>query len=265
MAPNMGCGHCEVCIQGFTQLCQNYFSFGVVIDGGFAQYMKVPSATIRQGNLAEIPDHMSYEEAAMVEPLACTYRGLMACHPQPTETVLVVGVGAIGLMFVQLSKMLGTQVIVSSTNDQRNKMAQKFGADTILNPKKVDFKDTILANTGGRGVDVAIVAAPSSQAQSEAIEVLAHHGRINFFGGLPKGQEITPVNANLVHYKELTLTGTTGSSVEEYRTALALVGSGKIDVKSLISHRFPLGDIKEAFETARSRKGLKTIVLPNQH
>jgi 2-desacetyl-2-hydroxyethyl bacteriochlorophyllide A dehydrogenase len=208
---------------------------------------------------------MSYEEAAMVEPLACTYRGLMACHPQPTETVLVVGVGAIGLMFVQLSKMLGTQVIVSSTNDQRNKMAQKFGADTILNPKKVDFKDTILANTGGRGVDVAIVAAPSSQAQSEAIEVLAHHGRINFFGGLPKGQEITPVNANLVHYKELTLTGTTGSSVEEYRTALALVGSGKIDVKSLISHRFPLGDIKEAFETARSRKGLKTIVLPNQH
>jgi threonine dehydrogenase-like Zn-dependent dehydrogenase len=263
-APNMGCGHCELCIQGFTQLCRNYFSFGVVIDGAFAQFMRIPSAAIEQGNLAEIPDQMTYEEAAMVEPLSCTYRGLMAGRPKPGETILIIGVGAIGLMFVQLGKMLGTRIIVSSTNDDRSRLAREFGADFTFNPKEVDFHETVLSATEERGVDVTIVAAPSSQAQVSAIEVLAHHGRINFFGGLPEGNEITPVNANLVHYKELIITGTTGSTVKEFRTALSLVSSGKVDVASLITHRFPLEQVTEAFQSTQSRKGLKTIVLPNR-
>lgn len=263
VAPNMGCGHCDLCIQGYTQLCDDYFSFGVVIDGGFAQFMRLPAATIEQGNLAEIPASVSYAEAALVEPLSCVYRGLMSCQPKAGETVLIIGVGAIGLMFVQLAKLFGSYVVVSSTNDTRSKVAKKFGADLTFNPRKEDFHEAVLSATGGEGVDVSIVAAPSSQAQTKAIEVMAHHGRVNFFGGLPEGKELTAVNSNLVHYKELTLTGTTGSTVQEYRTALSLVSSGNIDVKNLITHRFPLKRIDKAFETARSGEGLKTFVLPN--
>jgi L-iditol 2-dehydrogenase len=262
-APNMGCGICDLCVQGNTQLCKDYYSFGVVINGGFAQYMKIPAGAIEQGNLSEIPENITYEEAAMVEPLSCALRGLMSTNPKLGETILIIGVGAIGLMFVQLAKNQGLKVIVSSRNDQRSELARKFGADLTFNPTKEDFHETILAATDGLGVDIAIVAAPSSEAQKNAIEVLAHHGRINFFGGLPKGNSITPIDANRVHYKEFTITGTTGSSVKQYRTSLKLVENGLVKVDSLITHKFPIEEVKDAIESVRSKNGLKTILVPN--
>ena len=262
-APNMGCGTCDLCVEGNTQLCKNYYSFGVVIDGAFAQYMKIPAGAIEQGNLSEIPADISFEEAAMVEPLSCALRGLMSTNPKLGETILIIGVGAIGLMFVQLAKNQGLKVIVSSRNDQRSELARNFGADLTFNPTKEDFHETVLAATGGRGVDIAIVAAPSSDAQKNAIEVLTHHGRINFFGGLPKENSITSIDANLVHYKELIITGTTGSSVKQYRTSLNLVKDGMVKVDSLITHKFPISEISEAIESVRSKNGLKTMIVPN--
>ena len=265
VAPNMGCGHCGECVQGSTQLCQNYFSFGVVIDGAFAEYMLLPQAAMDQGNLFEIPEGMSFEEAAVAEPLACAYHGYMACRPSPGERVLVVGVGPIGLMFVQLAKALGAgQVIVSSTNDARGRQAREYGADLSINPKKEDLEQAVLAATGGEGVDIAIVAAPSPEAQTQAVELLAYHGRLNFFGGLPVEHEMVPINANRVHYRELYLTGTTGSSVKEYRATMDLIARGRVDVASLISHRFPLSQAAEAVKFARSKQGLKTLILPHE-
>ena len=262
-SPNMGCGTCDLCLQGFTQLCSKYFSYGVGIDGAFAEFMRIPSAAFTQGNVSEIPGNLSYEEAAMIEPLSCVVRGLSACNPKLGETVLIIGVGAIGLMFVQLAKLQGTRVIVSSRNDQRSQLAKKFGADFTFNPQQDDFQQAVLAATDGRGVNVAIVAAPSKEAQAAAIEVLAHHGRINFFGGLPRDDEITHVNANLVHYKELNITGTTGSSILQFRTALSLVKNGMINVSDLITHRFPLKEIPLAIQSVRSKQGLKTMIQPN--
>jgi len=264
LAPNMGCGHCENCIQGYTQLCENYYSFGVVIDGAFAQYMKVPAGTIEQGNISQMPDNLSFVEASLIEPLSCAYHGYMACKPNPGESVLIVGVGAIGLMFVQLARALGAgRVIVSSHSDLRSEQAVQFGADCTFNPKVSNFKEEVLKTTNNRGVDIAVIAAPSGAGQTNAVEIMAHHGRINFFGGLPKGSEMVSVNSNLIHYKELTITGTTGSTKKEYRTSLSLVERKIIEVKSLASKSFPLKNVVEAFEYARSKQGLKTIVLPN--
>lgn len=262
-APNMGCGICDLCIQGNTQLCPDYYSFGVVIDGAFAQYMRIPAGAIEQGNLALVPDNLSFQEAALVEPLSCALRGWMSCRPQVDETALIIGVGAIGLMFVQLARLQGLRVIVSSRNEERSALARGLGADLTLNPTKVDFREAVLSATGGRGVDVAIVAAPSGEAQRQAIEVLAHHGRINFFGGLPQGKNITPIDSNLIHYKELVITGTTGSSVKQYRTALSLVAAGKVEVASLITHRFKIEQVGEAIESVRAKQGLKTVIEPN--
>ncbi len=264
IAPNMGCGRCNLCILGFTNLCENYYSFGVVIDGGCAQYMRVPAGAITQGNISVIPENLSFEEAALVEPLSCVYHGLMASKLMPGEDILVIGAGAIGLMFVQLAKALGAgRVFVSSYSNPRSDLAKQFGADLIINPKIDNLKETILKETNGRGVDIAIIAAPSREAQSSAIEILAHHGRVNCFGGLPSGQEMVSFNSNLIHYKELCLTGTTGSSVKQFRTSLFLVASGKVDVRSLATKCFSIKDVDEAFEYAASKQGLKTIVLPN--
>jgi L-iditol 2-dehydrogenase len=225
--------------------------------------MLIPSATIQQGNISELSPDTSYEAAAMIEPLACVYRGLMSCRPEPGESALVIGVGPIGLMFVQLAKIAGLKVIVSSRNQERNQHALDFGADLVFNPKEVDFQEAVLSATGGKGVDIALVAAPSGEAQTAAIEVLNHHGRINFFGGLPKDQRMTPVDANLVHYKELTITGTTGSTIKQYRTVKELVESSRINVEGLITNRFPLNEVKAAFQAAKSKTGLKTMVFPN--
>jgi len=111
-------------------------------------------------------------------------------------------------------------------------------------------------------VDVAIIAAPSAVAQSQALEMMAYHGRINFFGGLPKGAETTHLNANLIHYRELTVTGTTGQTVREYRTTLNMIANRNIEVRDLITGRYPLGEIATAVEYARSLRGLKTMIFP---
>jgi L-iditol 2-dehydrogenase len=265
VAPNMGCGHCDRCIRGETQLCADYLSFGVGLDGGFAGYMRIPHEGIAQGNVIEIPDRVGFEAAALNEPLSCAYRGMMACRPEPGESVLIVGAGPIGLMHLLLAKAIGAGlVIVSSTSTGRGQQAKRFGADAVIEPGAQDLAKAVNELTLGRGVDIAIVAAPSSEAQAQCVEVLAHHGRVNFFGGLPKGNEGTKIDANLVHYRELVLTGTTGQTVHDYRTAMGLIASGKVDVGPLASEIFPLRDIQEAFKMARSKSNLRTMVHPWQ-
>jgi L-iditol 2-dehydrogenase len=263
IAPNMGCGHCENCIRGFTQLCATYISFGVVIDGAFAEYMLVPEPAFSQGNISPIPAGVSFEEAALNEPLSCVYHGLMACSPKPGETVLVVGAGPIGLIFTRVAEAVGAgMVILSEVSPERSEQAKNLGAATVINPLETDLKEQIFGLTGGRGVDIAVVAAPSSAAQSQVIDVLAYHGRVNFFGGLPKGSPPTGVDANQIHYRELTITGTTGQTVNEYRTTLQMLADGQVSVKDLVSACYPLDDIAAAIDYAGSRTGLKTIVGP---
>lgn len=264
ISPNYGCGHCDNCIQGYTNLCANYVGLGVVADGGFAEYMLIPEPSIHQGNVIELPDGVSYEEAAVVEPLSCAFHGMMACHPKPGENVLVVGAGPIGMMHARIAQMLGAgKVIISEINPQRAAEARALGAEYVVNPLEVDFAGYIQDLTGGKGIDVGIVAVGSAAAQKQCLEVMGYHGRVNFFGGLPKDAEMTQLNANLIHYRELTITGTTGQTVKEYRTAVELVANKSLAVSDLISKKFSLDNMVEAVEYARSQQGLKTLVIPN--
>jgi L-iditol 2-dehydrogenase len=116
--------------------------------------------------------------------------------------------------------------------------------------------------TGGRGADVVIVAAPSREGQQMALEMVAWRGRISFFGGLPHTDPIAPLNSNLIHYKECFVTGASSSTSQQNVAALRLLASGRIQGQDLITHRFPLEQINAAFETARSKVGLKVMVEP---
>lgn len=264
LSPNMGCGHCDMCIQGYTQLCANYISFGVYLNGGFAEYTLIPREAIEQGNVVELPANLSFEEAAVNEPLSCAFRGMMACHPQPGETVLVVGSGPIGLMHMKVAKAVGAgKVIISEPSPERAKQAKEMGADYVVNPREQNLAEAIAELTSGRGADVAVVAVPSGAAQAETLGLLAYHGRINFFGGLPKGNDLAQIQSNLVHYRELVITGTTGQTVKQYRTTMEMIGNGQIEVASLVTDKFALKDAVAAFEKATDRTGLKTMILPN--
>jgi len=263
MAPNMGCGHCRQCISGKNNLCANYNAPGITFDGSFAEYMRVPSAAIQQGNLIPIRKDVDPAAAALIEPFACVLCGQGAVYIQPGESVLVVGAGPIGIMHVMLAQLRGAgRVIVSELIPERAAQARDFGADWVVNPAEEDLPAVIEEQTNGMGVDVTIVAAPEHRAQETAVELAAIGGRINFFGGLPKDRPTIQINSNLVHYKELIVTGTTACSKQDCHRTAAVVNSGRIDLSRLIGARFPLSEVIEAFCVAESGKALKVVLEP---
>ena len=263
MAPNMGCGHCRQCISGNNNLCAFYDAPGITFDGSFAEYMRVPSAAILQGNLIPIGKKVDPAAAALIEPFACVLRGQDAVNIRPGESVLVVGAGPIGIMHAMLAKLHGAGiVIVSELIPERAAQASEFGADRVVNPAEEELPEVIQELTNGEGVDVIIVAAPAKTAQTMAVELAAIGGRINFFGGLPKDSPTIQINANLVHYKELIVTGTTASSTQNCHQAAEIVNSGRIDLSRLIEARFPLGEAIKAFSVAGNGEALKVVLEP---
>jgi len=260
MAPNIGCGVCWQCINGQSNYCENYEAIGISMDGGFSEYMRIPSRYITQGNIVILPETVSFEEASIGEPLSTVVCAAEAVNTSPPDVVLIIGAGPMGVLHLMMSKLRGAQkVIVSEINPIRSKQANDFGANIVVNPQTENLKEIINNSSYGRGADVIIIAAPSGKAQEESLELVARQGRINFFGGLPKGQDTINFKSNIVHYKQIMLTGTTGQSLAQYRKALEIISSKSIDVNKLISARYSLKDAQEAFERAQSEDVLKVV------
>jgi L-iditol 2-dehydrogenase len=263
VAPNMGCGHCAQCISGNNNLCANYDALGVTIDGAFAEFVRVPANSIYQGNVIKINEDIDPAVAALMEPFACVLRGQDALHIQPGEVVLIIGAGPIGVMHTKLAKVRGAgRVIVSEPMPERAAQVGRMGADRVVNPTTEDLQAVLAEESSGRGADVIVVAAPVHAAQESALQLAAIGGRINFFGGLPKDRPNIQFDSNLVHYKELVVTGTTACSTNDCWRAARLVNSGRIDLSDLVSLRFPLREAQAAFAAAEDRKSLKIVLEP---
>ncbi|MCR4401584.1 MAG: zinc-dependent dehydrogenase [Firmicutes bacterium] len=263
VAPNIGCGTCPECVRGLGHLCADYKAIGVSLDGGFAEYVLFPREAVANGNVCKIPESVSYEEAAVNEALACCYNGFQACRTQPGDTVVVIGAGPIGALHVLLSKLAGArEVIVSDVVEDRLASMESLGADLTVNAGKRDLAQAVKDRTRGRGADVVIVACSSAEAQQQALELAAVEGRVNFFGGLPRGKENVVLNTNLIHYKQLLVTGTTRSSIHQFRKTLEILASGRLDIKPVITGRIGLREIAAALSGTRDGKRLKTVVVP---
>lgn len=261
IAPNMGCGHCRQCVTGNNNLCANYDAFGITIDGSFAEYMRIPASTILQGNIMPLDAGVDPAAAALVEPLACVLRGQNAVRVGLGDVVVVVGAGPIGAMHIMLARLRGAnRVIASEMIAERRDQALRFGADAAVAPDAL--AEAVAEASHGEGADVIIVAAPAHAAQEAAIGLAAIGGRINFFGGLPKERPTIQLDSNVVHYKELIVTGTTACSTADCRQAAAIVNAGRLDLTALISARFPLGEAAAAFAAAEDRKSLKVVLEP---
>jgi L-iditol 2-dehydrogenase len=263
IAPNMGCGHCRQCVSGNNNLCADYEAPGITFDGSFAEYLRIPAAAILQGNLIPVSKSIPPAVAALIEPFACVLRGQDALHIQPGETVLVVGAGPIGMMHLFLAQFRGAgKVFVSELIPERLSMAKDLGADRVVNPSDEDLGIVLGNETAGYGVDIVIVATPAHTAQEQALEFAGIGGRINYFGGLPKDRSTISFDSNLVHYKELVVTGTTACSTDDCRRAAAILETGRIDLSVLVGSRFPLSLAEEAFKAADEGKALKVILEP---
>jgi L-iditol 2-dehydrogenase len=262
-APNTGCGHCLQCISGTNNLCSQYDAIGVTSDGGFAEYVRIPANSVRQGNIIPINFTVDPAVAALMEPFACVLRGQNALHIQPGEIVLIIGAGPIGVMHVKLAKARGAgKVIVSEPIKDRAEQAKRMGADKVINPATEDLKKALLEESQGRGANVIIVAAPVHVAQEAALDLAAISGRINYFGGLPKDRPTINFDSNMVHYKELVITGTTACSTADCWQAAQIVNSGLVDLSDVVSQRFPLSEAVQAFAAAEDRKSLKIVLEP---
>jgi len=261
--PNMYCGKCPYCVQGKHELCQNRYALGLDVDGAFSEYMMIPKEAYSSGLIFRIPDIVSFEEAALTEPLSACLHGQLFAPLKMGDIVTVIGTGPIGIMHVILAKGMGaSKVIACDIDDRRLTQARNFGADYIINPEKEDFVGKIKEITAGHGSDFTIVAVSSPRSQQDALTVAADEGRINFFGGLPSGKEIVPLNTNIIHYKELRVFGTFAQSIHEYAQALQFISTKKYPVEKIITDKYDLKDISLAFTKAISKESLKICINP---
>ncbi|TET12199.1 L-threonine 3-dehydrogenase [Candidatus Aerophobetes bacterium] len=257
------CGVCKFCKNGLGNNCSINYAIGYQFPGGFAEYIPLNETTVKYGPLHKIPDNLSFDEASLAEPLACCLNGYELANLRIGDTVAVIGAGPVGLMLVELAKNLGAgKIILSQRSKERLKVAKKFSADIFISSSEENFRQRVMEETKGEGVDVVMVACANPFAQQEALEVLGHRGRVNFFGGLPPGSAKIKIDSNLIHYRECFVLGSHGSTPRQHKIALDLLSRGIIKGKDFITHHFGLDEIKKAFKVAEKHQGLKVIVNP---
>jgi L-iditol 2-dehydrogenase len=228
--------------------------------GSYAEFIKVPAAIARI-NLQELPSHLTYEEAAVTEPLACCLHGIEKCNIEPGDTIVIIGEGPIGLLHLQLARLMGGRtLIVCGLIDERLKKAEELGADITINaPIEKTIKE-IKELTKGYGADVVIEAVGLPETWEEALRVVRKGGTVLEFGGCPPKTEIR-VSTEQLHYGETTLIGAFHATPSDFRKALTLIASDSVKVKPIITNKMPLEKISEAFKVlTTSKKELKIAI-----
>jgi L-iditol 2-dehydrogenase len=263
VAPGHGCGTCRMCREGYPNVCTSPFpSLGYKVNGGFEEWFAVPENIFRLGFVNPIPEGLSFVQASVSEIIACCLNAQANTPVREGDAVLVMGGGPAGIIHSQLARRAGARrVMITQRGRARLTLAgSRFPVDRLICSSEEDLEAAVREETGGAGADVVYVAAPSAEAQEEAVRLAAHRGRINFFGGLPRGANTIRIDANAVHYKELSIGGASSSRPEDNRLALRLLAERVIDPDALVTHTFPMDRIVEAFDVAEARTGIKVVV-----
>ncbi len=256
---HVACLTCHYCLSGDYTLCEQFHKTNIK-PGGFAEYFRVPVPNLRLDTL-KIPSTLSFEDATLIEPVGCCVRALRKCGVRAGNSIAVIGAGATGLIHAALAKIYGASpIIVSDLIDFRLSFAKKFGADVVVNSKREDLNETVKNETDGRGVDLAVVTAPSLEAYKAGIEVCRRGGKLCVFAPTTPGKHLE-ISPKELFFSELQIIPSYSTSHLETRAALRLIESGKIRVEELITHRFKLEETAKAFTTAlEGRESLKVVV-----
>ena len=243
------CLHCTMCQKGKYNLCENM----IWLWGAYAEYIKIPARTVLV-NMQKIPEHVSYEEAAITEPLACVLHGVEEARVKLGDTVAIIGAGPIGLLHLLTVKRMGAEkTIMIDLVDERLNFAKKLGADETINGGKENAVEKVRQLTAGYGADVVIEAIGLPATWEQALKLARKGGTILEFGGCPPATEIK-LNAETLHYGEQTVLGAFHTTPLHFRKALNLISSRTIDVRPLVTRRMKLDKIKEAFEILSTSK-----------
>jgi len=260
------CGQCINCLKGMQNLCNNKMAVSYQYDGGFADYVAVPRRHVVAGGVLPVPEGLSFTEVSITEPFSCALNGQELSRVGLGDVVCVIGAGPIGLMHCMLGKARGAaRVILTDVSSARLELSRDFPEiDYRIDASREDPVKKVMEITGGVGADVIITAAPSGEAQVQAIKMAAKRGRVNLFGGLPKGNSETTFDSNIIHYRELFVHGSSDSTIPYMRTILDMMGAGRLSPGRLISKVLPLSKFREGFELAASGNALKVVLEPGK-
>jgi L-iditol 2-dehydrogenase len=259
-AIHVPCFTCHYCNKGQYTLCAQFKNTNIE-PGGFAEYIRIPEEHVK--HLVQIvPENISIEEATLAEPVACCIHGLKAADIKPGDSVMVMGAGQIGSIHGQLAKLKGAdKVIITDISEFKLRKAKELGVDFTVNVLKENLSERIEEITGGNGVDIAIIAAGNSSLLSEAVRLLRRGGKIIVFSPFDK-DNMVKIDAGRFFRDEISIIGTYSVTPYDFPEAMDIIEKGKINIKSMITHTFPLEKLKEAVELAADpeKESLKIII-----
>jgi L-iditol 2-dehydrogenase len=252
------CLNCFYCHKGLENLCEDL----LFNNGAYAEFIRIPSRIV-QRNLYEIPAHLTYQDAALIEPLACVLKGLEETRVRPADNVVVIGQGPIGLMFVRLAKVYGARVIALGRRTSQLERALRMGAhDALLNADSEDVVRQVRGLTGGHGADIVIEAVGSPETWELSVKLLRRGGTVNFFGGCPNDTRVT-LETSLLHYSELSCLASFHHTPYYIRKSLDIVSRGDITSRDFVNGEEPLNNLNDVLRHLMSHNGhMKTAIIP---
>lgn len=252
------CETCFFCRRGLENLCEDL----LFNNGAYAEYIRIPARIVRS-NTYEIPPHVGYQDAALIEPLACVVRGFEETAPREGDTIGIIGLGPIGLMFVKLAKLYGCRVVAVGRRKTQLNRAAALGADELVVGDDASNPVQAIRNlTHGRGVDIAIEAVGKPQTWEWAVNMVRRGGTVNFFGGCPNDSTVN-LDTALLHYSEITCKASFHHTPAYIRKALGLVSDGHITASFFVNREEPLANLLEVMRHLMSHNGhLKTAIVP---
>jgi L-iditol 2-dehydrogenase len=243
------CGVCSMCRSGHVNACSN----GGYTSGGFMQYSVYPRKC-----LVKVPDGMPMDHAALAEPLSCCLYGDKKLDVAVGDFAVVIGEGAIGIMHAKLLQLRGAKVAIVGLMKDRLEIAKNMGVDYTINAGEEDAVAKVMELSGGLGANQIVLAAGAAPVFGQALEMAARYGQILYFAA--NMRDSISIESDHIHYKELSIIGSYDSTTVYFEQALKILADGMIDGDALISHKFALEDIADAFLTAAKREGLKIMV-----
>jgi L-iditol 2-dehydrogenase len=253
--PNITCGSCAYCRRGLSHLCQRLSPLGISRPGGFAQYSVVPSA-----HAYGLPDSLTLEAGALVEPLACALRGLEQADVEPGDTVVILGAGPVGCLLLQLVGLSGAAItIVAEPDGARRTRSIDFGADIACDTGD-EVRSVVMEQTKGIGADVVIEASGAIAGARSALELVRRGGRLVWFGVYPESQTVE-VSPYAINENEITIRGSFNNPFT-HQAAVALVASGRIRLAELVSDRITLDQLPTTLDPVAPMPAGKVLVQP---
>jgi len=252
------CGQCYFCKKGYVNLCEDLR----LLNGAYAKYIVVPERIVNK-NLLEIADYISFEVAALSEPLACCLNAVEQSDISSNDTVAVIGSGPIGLFLTHLYHLSGAKVIACGKGKQRLELAKILGADFTINADEIEDEIGAVKSLSnyGRGADVVVEAVGKPDIWEMSVKMARRGGLVILFGGCPSGTSFS-IDTSLIHYEQITIKGIFHYTPQLFKRALDLIASGKINTKAFISGRLPLEKLEEAFSLVKQKRGVKYFIDP---